>query len=302
MKKFIQVLIMICVVLSSTFVFSGCSRTSYEYADADKYSYGGTTLNIASVKNVSIDWVEGIVKLEYNANVRGITIEEQCETNLGKDEQVAYYFDGETLFIKYRKSTDRKVKMKKEKYLTISFPSQLSISSNIVCNMNNANLIVNGFKLSSINSVSYDGSVDVYNCFVSTGNSIVTYGGDVNLRNSTFADLSVDSKEGGIYTDKLSCYNLDVNTVSGGCVFNCDYLTNSNINVFSNNGDVTFVFNEKNIEEFSLKYVTMIGFLDSEFPLEEGEDLTYNYNLQTNHPPFISVETIGGRLYIKKSN
>ena len=120
-SKILTVALIVCLAAlagCAWFMF-GTTGAGISYANADKYTVGGTTVT-DTVENLFIDWTEGKVNIEYHAG-SGITVSETADRDLSEDDQLRWWLDGTTLRIRYAKPGFR-ISVSLHKQLTVSLP------------------------------------------------------------------------------------------------------------------------------------------------------------------------------------
>ena len=120
-SKILTVALIVClaVLAGCAWFMFGTTGAGISYANADKYTVGGTTVT-DTVENLFIDWTEGKVNIEYHAG-SGITVSETADRALSEDDQLRWWLDGTTLRIRYAKPGFR-ISVSLHKQLTVSLP------------------------------------------------------------------------------------------------------------------------------------------------------------------------------------
>ena len=128
MKRILPALLLLLLTL----LLSACSANNkllIAYPDGDKYSFGNTVIDditAARIRVVDIQWTSGCVDVRFDP-AETVTIEETCNRELLMSEQVHWFVDGSTLYIKDCASgsfTDHEMISftKKNKALTVTLP------------------------------------------------------------------------------------------------------------------------------------------------------------------------------------
>ena len=130
MKKtaLLSVMLAVCLIAlggAALFLFGGVLGQSY--ADAEKYTAGGTTLE-GKIENLEISWNDGRVKIAYHAG-ETVTVSETSRKNIPDDFQVRWWLDGTTLRIRYAKSGARMVFQNLNKELTVTLPEGIRLKT-----------------------------------------------------------------------------------------------------------------------------------------------------------------------------
>ena len=98
----------------------GTTAAGQEYANANKYTVGNTTVT-GAVEILDVDWTAGKVNIEYHDG-EGVTVSETANRTLNEDDKLRWWLDGTTLHIRYAKSGFR-ISFNLEKELTVSLPA-----------------------------------------------------------------------------------------------------------------------------------------------------------------------------------
>ena len=96
------------------------------YADADKYTAGGTALD-GAVKNLDIHWTDGSVNIAYHSQ-NTVEISETARKAISGDAALRWWPDGDTLRRQYAKSGFTSL-MSLEKSLTVTLPEGVALES-----------------------------------------------------------------------------------------------------------------------------------------------------------------------------
>lgn len=100
--KLVAVVCVVALFACGVMVFFETVHIGLNYANAEKYTAGGTEIN-GAVKNVQIDWVDGEVNIAYHAKST-VEIAETASKAISKDEALRWWLDGDTLRIQFGKS------------------------------------------------------------------------------------------------------------------------------------------------------------------------------------------------------
>lgn len=120
MKK----LCLLTLLLALTVTLCACGSTvSYSYADAGRYTAGGTAIS-GTVDSLDIDWIDGSVTIAYH-QANTVEIAETAKKNLSDAEKLHWWLDGTTLRVKYAKS-DVRVSGNLQKSLTVTLPENMN--------------------------------------------------------------------------------------------------------------------------------------------------------------------------------
>ena len=118
-KTIALIVVLVILAAAAWFMFGGSVSGGLNYANADKYTVGDTTVT-SPVENLDIDWTSGPVNIEYHAG-SGISVSETANKTLSEDDRLRWWLDGTTLRIRYAKSGIR-FSFNLEKKLTVSLP------------------------------------------------------------------------------------------------------------------------------------------------------------------------------------
>ena len=119
------IIVLAGLAIASWSVF-GTTAAGIEYADADKYTAGGTTVT-GAVENLFVDWTCGEVNIVYHAG-EGVIISETSQKTISEDDKLRWWLDGTTLRVRYAKSGFR-ISFNLEKQLTVSLPEGAVLKS-----------------------------------------------------------------------------------------------------------------------------------------------------------------------------
>lgn len=125
MKKKLGLLFLSALLLTSCGI-----KVNISYEDADKYSIGDATIT-DSILNLDIDWVSGDVEVKTHSE-NTIEIKDECQGSLADDNKLHYLVDGNTLKIKYRKSSPNNFTIRSKKNLIITVPENMKFDSYLI--------------------------------------------------------------------------------------------------------------------------------------------------------------------------
>ncbi|MBR4539301.1 MAG: DUF4097 family beta strand repeat protein [Clostridia bacterium] len=155
-----------------------CGSISYSYANAGKYTAGGTVI-AGPVDSLEIDWIDGSVTVAYHKE-NTVEIAETAKKNLSDTEKLHWWLDGTTLHIKYARS-ETTITGNSQKALTVTLPENASaplknveiasVSGSIRC----VPLYAENVKLSSVSgSINAECAADTLNASTVSGKTTLT--------------------------------------------------------------------------------------------------------------------------------
>lgn len=188
MKKptVILLLIALCLLLSC------CSVNAYHYSDSRRYTAGAAEVS-GRIENIDVSWIDGSVTIAYHSG-NDVCLRETSDRRLDRDDELHWWLDGDTLYIKYAESGFR---------LGVNLNKNLTV------------LLPEGMKLDTlkINGVSADVEADE---IVAETVDVNTVSGDVQMDVVRVQNMTVNTVSGNttLRFDR-EAEALDVNTVSG---------------------------------------------------------------------------------------
>ncbi len=199
MKKAFSFIIALALIFTAMLSLSSCfymnpgspNSVNYKkYDNADKYKIGNFSYSASGIERVEIDWVAG----EVNTAVTESDILNVYENgeNLAESEQLHYYSDGKTLFIKYCKSLFSGEIAPEQKSLNIEIPHGVEL------------------EITSVSADIFSGGLDMKSIDIST------VSGDATLTSACADDISVSSVSGDIFVSSAKISGkLKFESVSG---------------------------------------------------------------------------------------
>ena len=122
----LALIVVLAVLAVAAWLMFGRTAAGMEYANADRYTVGGTTVT-GPVENLYVDWTSGQVNIEYHAG-DGVVVTETANRPLADDDRLRWWLDGTTLRIRYAKSGFR-ISFNLDKQLTVSLPEGTVLKS-----------------------------------------------------------------------------------------------------------------------------------------------------------------------------
>lgn len=162
----------------------------FEYKNDSLYSVGSAEIPAENINDISVDWVNGNIDIEYY-NGDTISFSEASQNN--EDYSLRYLVKDNELKIKYCKSGKRSNSIG-NKNLTIKIPQNVSLETIDICNVS-ANVTVDGI--------------------VANNAVFETVSGNINA-NGSFSEVSACGVSGDLYIiDNISPKSIDFSNVSG---------------------------------------------------------------------------------------
>lgn len=209
MKKSTVILLLIALIL----LLSCCSVNAYRYPDSRRYSAGGTKVS-GRVENVDISWIDGSVTIGYHDG-EGVLLSEEGGKRLKEAEELHWWLDGKTLYVKYAESGFH-LGLSLGKELTVLLPEGLALEQLTIqvvsAGVEAEDITADGI---TINTVSGAVRVGAAHTEQLTANAV---SGDLTLRFAGVPDKVEAATVSGSVTIALpenAGFHADVDTVSG---------------------------------------------------------------------------------------
>lgn len=303
MKKIINAVICLIIILSSAIVLGGCAKSSYIYMNAETYCVGDGTIDDLKISTIDIDWLAGSVELEVSSDIEKVSISESYKKTLKDDQKLRYKLSNGTLSVKYRNSSTTKVDVGLEKTLVVKIPASVEGLTKIVAKSSTASIKVNGnFKnavcspLTEINLQSASGLITLGG-FNATKLFAKSVNGNVIVKTCQISAVNIETTSGGIYTQDIIGSTMVVKTVSGASKIKCNSAVSS-VSVKSSSGAVELLL-PQSIVGYEVNFKTLSGKYSSEFA-EKTIDNKKVYG--TGVSSSITIETVSGGFAIKKND
>ena len=195
-KTIALIVVLVILAAAAWFMFGGSVSGGLNYANADKYTVGDTTVT-SPVENLDIDWTSGPVNIEYHAG-SGISVSETANKTLSEDDRLRWWLDGTTLRIRYAKSGIR-FSFNLEKKLTVSLPEGTVLKQADI-GTTSGDLFIPALAADDIRLNSTSGSIDAVTTTLklyassTSGNVKVRQDGDIGAvdLSSTSGSVSLD--------------------------------------------------------------------------------------------------------------
>ena len=210
-KTIALIVVLVILAAAAWFMFGGSVSGGLNYANADKYTVGDTTVT-SPVENLDIDWTSGPVNIEYHAG-SGISVSETANKTLSEDDRLRWWLDGTTLRIRYAKSGIR-FSFNLEKKLTVSLPEGTVLKQADI-GTTSGDLFIPALAADDIRLNSTSGSIDAVTTTLklyassTSGNVKVRQDGDIGAVDLSSTSGSVSCVLGG------SVKTLNANSTSG---------------------------------------------------------------------------------------
>ena len=261
MKKTTVILLLIALCL----LLSCCSVNAYKYPDSRRYTAGAANVN-GRIENIDLSRIDGSVTIAYHSG-NDVRLSETSDRNLDREDELHWWLDGDTLYVKYAESGIR---------LTRSLNKRLTV------------LLPEGMKLDTlkINGVSCD--VDAEG-IVTDAVEVNTVSGGVRMEDLRAKTVKVDSVSGSVDVDVDQVTTMKVNTVSGRVALRFDREAEDlSVNTVSGNVEITLPRNA----DVTAKIHTVSGSVTSDLPMNrDGKSYTCGGGRYD-----IDVETVSGNV------
>lgn len=311
-KKIYPFHILILLISLGLFLIS-CSpdieiNTKYSYNNADEYKVGNASFDASIIKHVDIDWLVGNIIVDKATDDK-ISFSENADESLSEDLKLHYYQTGNTLYIKFAKSTNKLSFTSGKKDLYVKIPGNINLDS-FYCNMVSANITLKNTNADNIHIDSVSGTIYSYN----SNSRIVkfeTTSGNIKVKGLEAIELQVLSTSGNITYESIKSSSVLSDTTSGS-ITGSDLQTESFV-TFTSSGDVDSSFQTTpliiNVEtissdikltlpedsKFMMDYDTVSGSLMSDFEFVSNDTILSDYTTIDPSSKF-SFETVSGDL------
>ena len=205
------VLILICLVLLAGGIWLMTGGTGgIQYANADQYSVGSTAVS-ATVEELDLHWIAGLVRVEYHDGSE-ILISEEANKELSDGLRMRWWLDGSTLRIQYAKPGIRLVS-NLQKTLTLTLPAEQHFRKAVIESAS-ADLQISDLSADELNLDTTSGDINaVINTKKLTGN---TTSGDQNIRQeSGLESVNLSSTSGSVQLNLENAHTVSVSSTSG---------------------------------------------------------------------------------------
>ena len=215
MKKSTILTIALIVVLAAlaacAYFLFGSSVGGITYADAEKYTVGGTTI-ASPVEDLIIDWTEGAVNIEYHEG-DGIIVSEKADKELSEDNQLRWWLDGKTLRIRYAKAGIR-LSFSLNKQLTVSLPDSLALQIADI-GSTSGRLNIPYLTADEVRLASTSGDIDAVT--VAKNLTASSTSGNMNIcQDDDIETVKLDSTSGSIFCALGNVNSVNARSTSGG--------------------------------------------------------------------------------------
>ncbi len=238
--------------------------------DDTGYSVGNADFPAeTSIQKLNIEWLDGSVEVIYWDNDH-ISILEGSEHTIGSDDQMRYFLNGDSLFVKFQGSHFMLFGNMPAKHLTVYLPNSISLSE---------------LDISAVSS-----SISVSSMTINHGH-FSNVSGEIILTDCHFEELDLESVSGKIQTTG-SFRELDVDTVSGDISL---AITNTpdHIDIDGVSADITLAF-PADVSGFSAKMDSLSGNIHTPANVI---NLTDSASFGDNHTD-INIDTVSGDITI----
>ena len=245
MKKFITLILTLCIALGSAVCLSSCGKR-LEYDDYEKYTPGTWAENLL-ISSIDIEWAGGKVEIASHEYGHYLSCSEAYEGEIPEDMEMRWYFDGQTLRIKPAADGVQYNRIP-EKTLTVYIPFNYSFndidikteSADISVSDSNANF-------AEINTVS--GNIDVNFISSSQELDIESGSGSVNVKAHVKKSIEITTASGSVTVDnKAVPAETEITTASGDITYKLPEDAAFTAEIYTASGNITkdFYGEEKN--------------------------------------------------------
>ena len=252
-------------------VLVGCNKLGViqEYKYDDSNYIAGNKAFSSVMNKINIDWIVGNIFITQSNN-HEVIIREETDIDIEEKYKMHYYFDGDTLNVKFCGSMTLIDYTYKTKNLYVFLPSEINeIEINDVSADINVNLV-------SIVELDID-----------------NVSGDITIEDSTLKYLEIDNTSGEIMIFKDTFNMCDISTVSGNMGLSFVALP-KDMSIESVSADITLYINDK--ESMAIEFETVSGKVKSNLEYKKEKDI-YIFNSKDK---VFEVETVSGDLIVNK--
>lgn len=289
MKKIISILIVALVILS-TFIFTGCNEAiegTIDYKDADKYTIGNAIIK-EEVKEVNIDWISGSIKVEQTSN-EILEVKEECSEDLKDDYRVRWYLDGTTLYIKFS-APKIILDIHSKKELSVRLPASVNLDK-VNINTTSATTNIADLKASEVSLVSVSGDISVQS--ITEKMDVTTTSGALTIYTKNTKDLSIGTTSGEVMLYGDVSDTMKVNSVSGQLNADLD-VTPNQLDVETVSGEVTLLLPKD--PSFKATITTVSGDTHMSMPIVQDKNV---YTSKDGKAQF-EINTVSGDIDISE--
>ncbi len=247
------------LILALTLTLCACGSTNYSYANASRYTAGGTVI-AHPVDSLEIDWIDGGVTVAYHKE-NTVEISETAKRNLSDAEKLHWWLDGDTLRIKYARS-DTTITGNPQKKLTVTLPESAdsplksveiaSVSGSIHC----VPLYAETVKLSAVSgSINAECAADTLKASTVSGKIALT---------ASANDVRLSATSGSMEATIGHAETLDISGTSGKIRVNATEIKKAEIHSVSGSVEAALQKTE------SLKVGTVSGSVSLSLPKDMG--------------------------------
>ena len=317
MKHKLYFNLMLLLLLSSLIFLFSCDttiNTQYFYSDADSYILGSGNADAETIKHIDVDWIDGNVFVDSSTSNK-ISFHETYGSDITDDLKMHYLISGNTLYIKFAKSTKSLIYNGSKKNLYITIPNTITLDS-FECNTVSSSTTIKELIADTIHIDSVSGTIDCYN-LKSKYITLDSTSGNIYSKTVSTTEFYIESTSGKVNIENVKSSTLDIETTSGNIL--CTNLEIDNVNTSSSSSSLILRFKESpssikvdsisgNIYlylpremKFMMNYDTVSGDLSHEFNLSKDYNDLYEY--ATEYPvSHLNIKSISGNLDIDYNN
>ncbi|MGI5971256.1 MAG: DUF4097 family beta strand repeat-containing protein [Oscillospiraceae bacterium] len=186
----------------------------YSYEDSGKYTAGNAELNASGLDSIDIDWVSGGVNITpYEGDT--LKISESSNGHISAEEQLRWYYNGESLVIKFCAPRTKLSLGTLEKELTVFVPETIARDlENVNVNSVSAYVKLSGLECGSIRAETVSGESS-FAGLNAAGLQSSTVSGSIKLKDAVIQNIMLESVSGGIDSENLSAGSVKAISNSG---------------------------------------------------------------------------------------
>ena len=277
-------IVLAAVIIAVSGMFNGPGSS---YANAEKYAVGETDIS-GAVKHLSIEWMDGAVRVEYHAQGT-ILLRETSTKALSEDQKLRWWLDGDTLRVQYARSGLR-LNFDLNKQLTVTLQEGIVLDDAKI-HTTSGDVFIPQLTANQLDLQSTSGDLQAvaaikFLCASSTS-------GDQRLQLTAGADsVKVHSTSGSAQVILAGTASLEAETTSGGFSFTGTGKTDR-ITVNSTSGNVYITAEEAGLVKVDSSSGTIAAQLTVAGKVELGST-SGSVSLQAGKAEEIKISSTSG--------
>lgn len=252
-------------------ILVGCNKLGViqEYNYDDSNYIAGNKAFSSVMNKINIDWIVGNIFITQSSN-HEVIIREETDIDIEEKYKMHYYFDGDTLNIKFCGSMTLVDYKYKTKNLYVFLPSEINEIE--------------------INNVSADVNVNLVNI---VNLDIDNVSGDIIIEDCTLKTLEIGNTSGEVIIFKDTVETFDLSSVSGNIGLSFITLP-KDISIETVSADITLYITDK--DSMAIEFESISGKVKSNLEYQKENDI---YIFKAKDKIF-EIETVSGDIIINK--